>query len=273
MRIRRIFSTLAACIAAVTLSAAAQAAAPVPAVRPLYFEHLTIRDGLSMGTVNSILQDSVGYVWLATESGLDRYDGYSIREYRRQPGDAHGLASDYVWSIAEDPNGDLWLATDGGGVARWERKTDQFQLFRHDPERPHSLASDAVRALVIDGHGLVWAATKDQGLDVLDPKTGEARHYRHHDDDPRSLGADSVDTVYADRSGRVWIGTDRGLSRYDPSIDGFVNVNGTVDGVQLNELRIRAIREDHAGVPLARHGEQRARSPRARLESSDGIPS
>ncbi len=244
---RRIFRSLAACIAAAALHAAAQAAAPVPAVRPLYFEHLTIRDGLSMGTVNSILQDSVGYVWLATESGLDRYDGYSIREYRRQPGDAHGLASDFVWSMAEDSNGDLWLATDGGGVARWERKSDQFQLFRHDPALPGSLASDAVRALVIDAHGLVWAGTKDQGLDVLDPKTGEARHYRHHDNDSRSLGSDSIDAVYADRSGRIWIGTDRGLSRYDASTDGFVNVNGGADGVQLNEMRIRAIREDHAG--------------------------
>ena len=248
MRIRRrIISTLAACIAAGAFNSA-HAAAPVPSVRPLFFEHLTIRDGLSMSDVNSILQDSVGYVWLATQSGLDRYDGYSIREYRRQRGDLHGLANDFIWSIAEDANSDLWLATDGGGVARWERKSDQFQQFRHDPQRPRSLASDAVRALIVDGHGLVWVATKDQGLDALDPKTGEARHYRHHDDDPNSLAADSVDTVYADRSGRVWVGTDRGLSRYDPSIDGFVNVDAAVDGVQLNDLRIRAIREDHAGI-------------------------
>jgi signal transduction histidine kinase/ligand-binding sensor domain-containing protein/CheY-like chemotaxis protein/HPt (histidine-containing phosphotransfer) domain-containing protein len=244
---RRIISTLAACTAAAALNSA-QAAAPVPAVRPLSFEHLTIRDGLSMGTVNSILQDSVGYVWLATESGIDRYDGYSMREYRRQRGDIHGLANDYVWSMAEDAGGDLWLATDGGGVARWERNRDQFQQFRHDPRRPRTLASDAVRALIVDRQGLVWVATKDQGLDALDPKTGEARHYRHHEDDPRSLAADSVNTVYADRSGRVWVGTDRGLSRYDPSIDGFVNVSAAVDGVQLSDLRIRAIREDHAGI-------------------------
>src|ERR1043166_5670273 len=73
-----------------------------PAARPFYFEHLTVRDGLSQSTVMSFLQDSQGYLWLATESGLDRYDGYAIREYRRQRGDAHALASDYVWSIAED---------------------------------------------------------------------------------------------------------------------------------------------------------------------------
>jgi signal transduction histidine kinase/ligand-binding sensor domain-containing protein/CheY-like chemotaxis protein len=201
-----------------------------------------------MGTVNSILQDSVGYVWLATESGLDRYDGYSVREYRRQRGAEHGLASDYIWSIAEDAGGDLWLATDGGGVARWERKTDQFQQFRHDSQLPQSLSSDAVRSLVVDARGQVWVGTKDKGVDVLNPKTGESRHYRHRDADPHSLAADSVDTVYADRSGRIWIGTDRGLSVYEPATDGFINVSASVNGVSLSDLRIRAIREDHAGM-------------------------
>src|SRR5215831_302526 len=132
------------------------AAAPIPDVRPMYFEHLTMRDGLSQSTVMSILQDSRGYLWLATESGLNRYDGYSIREYRRERGSAQGLASDYVWSIAEDSHGDLWLATMGGGVARWDRATDSFQRFRHDARNPDSLASDRVRTLFIDARGEIW---------------------------------------------------------------------------------------------------------------------
>jgi signal transduction histidine kinase/ligand-binding sensor domain-containing protein/CheY-like chemotaxis protein len=245
---------LAACVAALTLGVAARAAPPVPATRPMYFEHLTMRDGLSMSTVNYMLQDSRGFLWLATESGLDRYDGYSIREYRRQRAGEHGLASDYIWSIAEDAQGDLWLATDGGGVAHWTRSTDQFRLFRHDAEVPHSLSSDAVRSLIIDSQGRIWAGTKDQGLDVLDPQTGEARHYRHRESDPHSLAADSVDTLYADHTGRIWVGTDRGLSRFDPESGGFVNVDArSVAGggggapVHLSDLRIRAIREDHAG--------------------------
>jgi ligand-binding sensor domain-containing protein len=57
----------------------AAAVAPVPAVRPVYFEHLGLRDGLSESSVQAILQDSQGYVWLSTESGLNRYDGYRVR--------------------------------------------------------------------------------------------------------------------------------------------------------------------------------------------------
>src|SRR5471030_1215229 len=170
---RRILNTLAACVATATLGTAAFAAAPTPAIRPMYFEHLAVRDGLSMSTINSILQDSKGFVWLATEAGLNRYDGYSVRQFRRERGNENGLASDYIWSIAEDSHGDLWLATDGGGVARWDRQTEKFQQFRHDPSRPQSLSSDSVRALLIDPQGQIWAGTKDHGLDVLDPNSGK----------------------------------------------------------------------------------------------------
>ena len=244
---RRILGALMAAMA-LAVPAAAFAALPVPAVQPMYFEHLTTRDGLSQSTINGILQDSQGYIWLATENGLDRYDGDSIREYRRARGGEHGLASDYIWSMAEDAKGDLWLATDGGGVARWDRRTEQFQLFRHDARNPRTLASDAVRTLLIDSRGRIWAGTLDQGLDVLDPKTGDVRHYRHRDADPRSLAADAVYALYADRRGRIWVGTDGGLSRYEPAGDDFSNGAAGASGTSLSDTRIRAIREDHAGA-------------------------
>jgi signal transduction histidine kinase/ligand-binding sensor domain-containing protein/CheY-like chemotaxis protein len=247
---RRAHNLFRAFVASTMLIAigAAQAAAPVPSARPIYFEHLTMRDGLSQSTVMSILQDSEGYLWLATESGLDRYDGYSIRAYRRERGNARGLASDYIWTIAEDARGDLWLATVGGGVARWDRRTDTFQQFRHDPANPDSLASDAVRTLLIDARGLIWVGTFEHGLDVLDPKTGKVRHFRHRKDDPRSLAADAVFALHADHAGRMWIGTDAGLSRYDAATNDFVSYGAAANGSGFGDVRIRAIREDHAGA-------------------------
>ena len=234
-------SALLAC-AALT----AQAATPVPEVRPMYFEHLTMRDGLSQSTVMSILQDSQGFLWLATESGLDRYDGYSIREYRRERGNENALASDYVWKVAEDARGDLWLATIGGGVARWDRRNDQFQQFRHDPSDPQSIASDAIRTLHIDRQGRVWVATERHGLDVLDPQSGRARHYLRIEGNSRSLLADAVFAIHTDRAGRLWLGTDKGLSRYEPSSDDFNN--DVAEAGALDGARVRSIAEDHAGA-------------------------
>lgn len=237
---------LLACVSSLLICGATHAAPPVPEVRPMYFEHLTMRDGLSQSTVMSILQDSQGFLWLATESGLDRYDGYSIREYRRERGNEHGLVNDYIWKIAEDPHGDLWLATYGGGIARWDRRNDRFQQFRHDPNNPDSLASDAIRTLLIDSNGRVWAANERHGLDVLDPQTGRVRHYRSDPNNPRSLVTDAVFALYSDRSGRLWVGTDRGLSRYEPRTDDFAN--DVAEGGSLDNSRVRALLEDHTGA-------------------------
>ena len=250
----------------------AEAAVPVPGVRPLYFEHLTMRDGLSQSTVEGILQDSAGYLWLATESGLDRYDGNSFRVYRRERGNPHALASDYIWTIAEDAHTDLWLATDGGGVAHWQRRTDQFQLFRHDPARADSLSSDAVRTLLIDGSGSIWVGTLDRGLDLLDPVTGTARHFRHSDGDPHSLPSDAVFALYRDRGGRIWVGGDGGLSRYDPATGGFVNYGPSADGAGLTDLQVRVIAEDHTGALWIGTRARRSRPSRARQRPGDGVP-
>src|SRR5262245_15989383 len=191
MRARGLRGVLVVCAAFLLNPVEAHSAPPVPDVRPMYFEHLTMRDGLSQSTVMSILQDSQGFLWLATESGLDRYDGYSIREYRRERGNEFSLTNDFIWSIAEDSKENLWLATYGGGVARWDRSTDRFQPFRHDARDPRTLASDTVRTLLVDTADQVWVATEHDGLDVIDAKTGSIRHFRHRDGDPRSLPSDS----------------------------------------------------------------------------------
>src|SRR5579862_7911206 len=225
-----------------------EAAAPIPAVRPVYFDHLTMRDGLSESSVQGILQDSQEYVWLTTESGLNRYDGYSVRVYRRERGIPGALPSDSIWTVAEDQQHDLWLATIGGGLVRWRRAADRFQQFAHDPTRADSLASDDVRTLLIDTDGRIWAGTLGGGLDLFDPRTGTARHFRHQDEDPHSLPADRVYALYKDRAGRLWVGTDAGLSRYRPSTGNFANFGQPRDGSGLSDLQVRAIREDHTGV-------------------------
>jgi diguanylate cyclase (GGDEF)-like protein len=225
-------------------NAVARTSAP-PAGPPLYFEHLGTGEGLSQSTVNCVFQDSQGYLWLGTESGLDRYDGYTVRVYRRQRGNPHALANDYIWAIAEDAQGNLWIATNGGGIARWDRDSGQFRQFRHDPQRPDSLASDSTRTLLIDKAGRIWVGTQDSGLDVLDPRTGTFRHFRHRANDPHSLPSDAVYALYADHAGSIWVGTEGGLSRYRPSHGDFVTFTRRSG---LSDDQVHAIYQDRGGM-------------------------
>ena len=118
--------------------------------RPISFDHINRQDGLSQNSVHAILQDSRGFLWFGTESGLNRYDGHEIRQYLGDRRSLGALPDDFIWQIAEDGAGDLWLATEGGGLIQWQRRSDSFLAYRHDPQNPSSLSSDLVRALVID---------------------------------------------------------------------------------------------------------------------------
>ena len=189
---------------------------------PMVFTHLSTEEGLSQATVNDVLQDSQGFIWLATENGLNRYDGKEVRRYYRERNKVDGLASDYLWALDQDQAGNIWMATEGGGIAVLNRQTDTLKSYRHIPGQPQSLASDSVRDVLVDSQGRVWAATRDQGLDRLDPVTGVVTHFVHASSRPRSLS--SSQNLYAlleDRDGSVWISTSAGLDRYRADGDGF----------------------------------------------------
>ena len=94
--------------------------AAVGAQPSIRFERITTEHGLSQGTALSILQDSVGFMWLGTQDGLNRYDGYEFRVYKHDPTDPSSLPSNWIEALAEDAAGDLWIGTQGG-LARWRR--------------------------------------------------------------------------------------------------------------------------------------------------------
>ncbi|MDR0697792.1 MAG: response regulator [Tannerella sp.] len=102
-----------------------------------YFRHYTNRDGLSHNTVYCSLQDSRGFVWFGTDDGLNRFDGYSFRIFRRddRPGSDKTLQNDRIISLFEDSSGRIWVCT-LGGVCYYDYETDTFYPFRLDAQSP-----------------------------------------------------------------------------------------------------------------------------------------
>ena len=89
------------------------------------FKHLEVKDGLSNNQVNGIYKDADGFMWFATASGLNRYDGYDIKVYRSEPDDSTSLPDNFVASVQEDEEGYLWIQT-GAGYARYNPATETF---------------------------------------------------------------------------------------------------------------------------------------------------
>ena len=181
----------------------------------MVFTHLSTEQGLSQATVNDVLQDSQGFIWLATQNGLNRYDGVELKRYYRDPEGSDGLASDYVVALDEDRFGNIWIATDGGGVAVWNRRTDTIRSYRHRNGDARSLASDQVHDVLVDRSGHVWIATRDRGLDRLDPRSGAITHFVHDATRPESLGSNrNLYALLEDRDGAIWVSSSVGLDRH-----------------------------------------------------------
>ena len=147
-------------------------------VRPIRFDHLWLEQGLSQSGVMDVLQDRQGYIWLATEDGLNRFDGYSFSVLRRDPADARSLSHNFVWAVQEDADGGLWVGTEGG-LNRRAPGTTAFTRFRHDPRDPATVGSDFVWALLRDRSGVLWVGTKGGGLSRYDPARRTFTRYRH----------------------------------------------------------------------------------------------
>ena len=80
----------------------------------LQFKSLTIDNGLSNNNVRSICQDSTGYMWFATQNGLNKYDGYTITQYKHDPNDTTSLLSNDIFVLFRDSKNNLWVGTEQG---------------------------------------------------------------------------------------------------------------------------------------------------------------
>jgi len=154
----------------------------------LRFEHLSIEDGLAQSTGNTIMQDKQGYIWIATQGGLHRYDGYEFKIFSSVPFDTTSLSDSWVWGTSEASNGDIWVATDGGGLNRLDPLTGVALHYRHDPNDSTSISGDRVFYPLEASNGDLWVSTFSQGLNRMRAgEDGKFTRYRHNPKDPNSL--------------------------------------------------------------------------------------
>ena len=134
---------------------------PPPNAPDLKFTHLSLEDGLSQTTINSLLQDSRGFMWFGTQDGLNRYDGYSFVVYRHDPNNLNSLGDNRIRVIVEDASGMLWIGTEAGGLNKYDPRTDTFTRYRHDPDDPNSLKNNRVWSIGQGEAGLLWLYIDD----------------------------------------------------------------------------------------------------------------
>lgn len=194
-----------------------------PLLPPLLrFEHLTADDGLSQDSVIRVFQDRQGFLWLGTQDGLNRYDGYRFTVFRNDSANENSLSHNFVISLAQDAEGMLWVGTLGGGLNRYDPSSGVFARYLHNNDQPGSLSSNTVTALHVDAQGRLWAGTQGGGLNLFDAQANVFRHYRADPTRPDALISDNIASIVSGPDGFLWIGTGgfgvegEGLDRFDP---------------------------------------------------------
>lgn len=213
----------------------------------LHVRHLGIVQGLAQGSGAAIAQDADGFLWLGTQSGLQRYDGYDFAYYHHEPGRPGSLSQDDVRAVVVGAGGSIWVATGHGGLDRLKPDREGFEHFLHRADDPASIASDQLNALLRDRDGRLWIAGND-GVDLLEAG-GRFRHFgvgNSHAADQRSYA------LAQDSHGRLWVGTGKGLSYIDQAGDAltpFVAAPGSdpVAAKALANATVNCIVQGHDG--------------------------
>jgi len=196
-------------------------------------------NGLSQSRVTQILQDDQGFMWFATQHGVDRYDGYQFKVFMNHPAQPDSLCAVFVPALFRDRSGNLWMGCEDG-LDRYDPSTETFTHYSIDSQ-PAPLWTDAVTYIYQDPSGALWLAT-GRGLARLDPQSHRVTWFRHRAADPSSLGSDDIRFCGEDRQGVLWVATSEGLDAFDPRT-GHVRFH-----VPLRDPYGQSFTEDREGV-------------------------
>ena len=227
--------------------------------QPYFLKHLGVEDGLSNNYVTNITQDKQGYIWIATESGLSRFDGRNFTTYTDNDSDlisnalnvllydeeenalwigrkdglskldcttyqftnniADSIASNVVALAHSANHKGIWITNHYGGTIYYEKQTKQFSSFSHKNMKD---LYDPSWCSFDNGHGSLYIGHAQGGLSIIDLKSKTCKNYRNDPHNPKSLPGNSVYCIYIDHSGNIWVGTNQGLALFNSQTEEFL---------------------------------------------------
>ena len=181
--------------------------------------------GLCHALPTGLHQDREGVYWVATFGGLNKMELDAsdptalprISHYIHDPDDSSSLSDNHIFALYEGEDGKIWLGTRGGGLNRFDKKTETFEAFVHEVDNPYSLSNNYVWDITPEGDSGLWLST-DLGLNYLNLNTQKFYHLHHDPQNPSGLSHNYVNTAIKDSQGRIWVGTfGGGLCLFSPS--------------------------------------------------------
>ncbi len=204
----------------------------------IIFNRITTEDGLSASWVRCIYQDKFGFMWFGTSDGLNRYDGYEIKEYKPNEKDPKAIINGAINYIGERTDGKLWICTERG-VNIFDRDRDVFIEF---PDLNNVRVTHVIR----DHEKKIWFASYS-GLFCYNPIDGTMINFISNSANKGTLSSNTIEIIFEDSSNNLWIGTQNGLNLYDPENQSFKVYMHTDRPSSIGGNYIQSIIEDKEG--------------------------
>jgi ligand-binding sensor domain-containing protein/signal transduction histidine kinase len=202
-------------------------------------------------SVLGMTQDAQGFMWMATQFGLYKYDGYQYTAFHPDPSNPNSLLSNHIECIAASRDGAIWIGfyKSAMGVQRFDPTTNTFTRYRHLDNDPNSLSDNNVSVIMEDSQGNIWFGTNG-GLNELIAKENRFVRFTHKANEGNSLSYDHVRSVYEDKQGTIWVGT--GNAWEDPKNEGGLNKldlsSGTFTRYLHDEKNPQSLIDNHVRV-------------------------
>lgn len=207
---------------------------------------LNIESGMSQSWVMALHVDSSGFLWVGTQGGLNRYDGYSFRKYKSDPLDEYSLSNNVVTSICEGKDGNLWVGT-ANGLSFLDRQTGKFTNYYYDCDNPKSLSDNRIYSVFYDSKDVLWVKTLES-LDRFNEETDSFDRFKHISSPFTSPTYQDSYSLFEDSKGRFWAASKDGLLLFDRDLGIFNRFEAEDSNPQsLSDNNVRDIEEDHDG--------------------------
>ncbi len=211
-------------------------------------KRLGLEKGLSNNYVIDIAEDKNGYLWFATEEGLNKLEGSTFTAFYKTENDEQGITGNELNCLLDDPAKPiLWIGTQRAGLNAFNYETHTFTIYRHDKDNPNSLATDDVTGIFPAKDGNLWITTYWKGIDHLDKETGKFTHYNR--ETIPQLPSNHIWTALEDGKGNLYIGHRYAglsiLSLKTKQVENFRHEDGHPQSLPGNE--VNCIYQDRAG--------------------------
>ncbi len=182
-----------------------------------HFKHYTTEHGLSQSSVFSIVQDEIGFMWFATEDGLNKFDGNKFTVYRPVLGDSTSLIDLGIREIYKDRSGTLWVLSLRGNICRYNPVQNSFTRFTLSADDSDNRVK--VITFAEDAKNRLWVVSGKGEFFIYDKLKDKFIHKQFGQKLNSQFTSSHIQSLLGSYDGTLWIGTWKGLLHIDTELE------------------------------------------------------